>query len=131
MRICHVAVGDLWAGAEVQLKVLLSKLVGRANINLSVIFLNGGRLEEEIGALGIPVRVFLENLWGNGKIFLELIRELKKSNIRIIHTQVYRHHSDSTGCQAVRDPACRANGAWAPRIFSRPAVFEDEFLQSK
>jgi len=27
MRVCHVAAGGLWAGAEVQLKVSLSKLV--------------------------------------------------------------------------------------------------------
>ncbi len=32
ISICHVAVGDLWAGAEVQLKVLLSKLVAEAEI---------------------------------------------------------------------------------------------------
>ena len=54
MRICHVAVGELWSGAEVQLKVLLSKLVGRADVDLSVILLKEGRLEEEIGVLGIP-----------------------------------------------------------------------------
>ena len=88
--ICHVAVGDLWAGAEVQLKVLLSKLVCRAEINLSVILFNEGRLEKEIGSLGIPVKVFPENRWGSGKIFLELVREFKKSNIRIIHTHKYK-----------------------------------------
>jgi hypothetical protein len=86
ISICHVAVGDLWAGAEVQLKVLLSKLVGRAGLDLSVILLNEGRLEEEIDALGIPVRVFPESWWESGKIFLELVREFKKSNVQIIHT---------------------------------------------
>ena len=84
-----MAVGDLWAGAEVQLKVLLSKLVRRADISLSVILLNEGRLEEEIDALGIPVRVFPESRWGSGKIFLELVREFKKSNIQnYSHPQV-------------------------------------------
>jgi len=90
ISICHVAVGDLWAGAEVQLKVLLSKLVGRAEINLSVILFNEGRLKNEIDALGIPVRVFPESRWGSGKIFLELVREFKKSNIQIIHTHKYK-----------------------------------------
>jgi L-malate glycosyltransferase len=88
--ICHVAVGDLWAGAEVQLTVLLSKLVGRPDISLSVILFNEGQLENEIGALGIPVRVFPESRWGSGKIFLELVREFKKSNIKIIHTHKYK-----------------------------------------
>jgi L-malate glycosyltransferase len=90
ISICHIAVGDLWAGAEVQLKVLLSKLVRRAEMNLSVILFNEGRLEKEIDALGIPVRVFPESRWGSGKILLELVREFKKSNIRIIHTHKYK-----------------------------------------
>ena len=85
-----MTVGDLWAGAEVQLKVLLSKLVGRADIDLSVILLNEGRLEEEIDALGIPVRVFPESQWGSGKIFRELVREFKQSNIQIVHTHKYK-----------------------------------------
>ena len=90
ISVCHVAVGDLWAGAEVQLKVLLSKLVCRAEMNLSVILFNEGRLEKEIGSLGIPVKVFPENRWGSGKIFLELVREFKKLNVRTIHTHKYK-----------------------------------------
>ena len=90
ISICHVAVGDLWAGAEVQLKVLLSKLVQKPEFSLSVILFNGGRLEKEIEGLGIPVRVFPESRWGSGKIFLELVREFKKSNIQIIHTHKYK-----------------------------------------
>ena len=90
ISICHVAVGDLWAGAEVQLKVLLSKLVRRTEMNLSVVLFNEGRLEKEIGSLGIPVRVFPESRWGSDKIFLELVREFKKSNIQIIHTHKYK-----------------------------------------
>jgi glycosyltransferase involved in cell wall biosynthesis len=90
ISICHVAVGDLWAGAEVQLKVLLSKLVRKPELNLWVILFNEGRLEKEIDALGVPVRVFPENRWGSGKIFFELVREFKKSNIRIIHTHKYK-----------------------------------------
>jgi glycosyltransferase involved in cell wall biosynthesis len=88
--ICHIAIGDLWAGAEVQLKVLLSKLVRKPELNLSVILFNEGRLEKEIDALGVPVRVFPENRWGSGKIFFELVREFKKSNISIIHTHKYK-----------------------------------------
>ena len=85
-----MAVGDLWAGAEVQLKVLLSKLVQKPKFNLSVILFNGGRLEKEINDLGIPVKVFPECQWGSTKIFLELVREFKKSNIQIIHTHKYK-----------------------------------------
>jgi glycosyltransferase involved in cell wall biosynthesis len=85
-----VAVGDLWAGAEVQLKVLLSKLGQKPELNLSVILFNGGRLGKEIEGLGIPVTVFPETEWGSAKIFLELVREFKKLNVQIIHTHKYK-----------------------------------------
>ena len=90
VSICHVAVGDLWAGAEVHLKVLLSKLACMTEMNLSVVLFNEGRLEKEIGSLGIPVRVFPESRWGSGRIFLELVREFKKSNVQIVHTHKYK-----------------------------------------
>lgn len=90
LQVCHVAVGDLWAGAEVQLKVLLSKLVQKPEFNLSVILFNRGRLGEEIESLGIPVTVFPETEWGSARIFIELVREFKKTNIRIIHTHKYK-----------------------------------------
>lgn len=90
ISICHVAVGDLWAGAEVQLKVLLSKLVLRPEFSLSVILFNGGRLGKEIEKLGIPVAVFPEADWGSGKMFLELVRKFKQSDAKIIHTHKYK-----------------------------------------
>jgi len=86
MSICHVAVGDLWAGAEVQLKVLISKLAQQPEFSLSVILFNKGRLEREINSLGISVTVFPETEWGNAKIFLELVRQFRKSNIHLVHT---------------------------------------------
>lgn len=90
VSICHVAVGDLWAGAEVQLKVLLAKLVLRPELSLSVILLNGGRLEEEIRCLGIPVSVFSEREWGSGKIFLRLVKEFRRRKVQLVHTHKYK-----------------------------------------
>ncbi len=90
ISICHVATGDLWAGAEVQLKVLLSKLVGMTGLQLSVILFNEGRLEKEIEALGICVKVFPEARWSSGKIFCELVREFKRSPAGIVHTHKYK-----------------------------------------
>ena len=90
VQVCHVAVADLWAGAEVQLKVLLSKLVEKPELNLTVILLNGGRLENEVRGLGIPVKVFPENLWGSARIFRELVREFKRSKVQLVHTHKYK-----------------------------------------
>lgn len=88
--ICHVAVADLWAGAEVQLKVLLSKLADKSELHLSAILFNGGRLEKEIEALGVPVTVFPETQWGSAKIFRELIHHFKRSKIDLVHTHKYK-----------------------------------------
>ena len=88
--MCHVAVGDIWAGAEVQLKVLLSKLIQKPELNLSVIVFNEGRLKIEIAKLGIPVTVFPESHWGSAKIFLELLRNFKNSKIHLVHTHKYK-----------------------------------------
>ena len=70
--------------------MLLSKLVCRAEMNLPVILFNEGRLEREIGSLGIPVRVFPESRWGSVRTFRELVHEFKKSNIQIIYTYQYK-----------------------------------------
>lgn len=90
ISICHVAAGDLWAGAEVQLKVLLSKLVQKPELNLSVILFNGGRLGKEIEDLAIPVTIFPEAEWTSAKIFIELIRKFKESNVQLVHTHKYK-----------------------------------------
>ncbi|MEP6890769.1 MAG: glycosyltransferase [Nitrospirota bacterium] len=90
ISICHVAIGDLWAGAEVQLKVLLSKLVQKQEFNLSVILFNGGRLGKEIQELGIPVTVFPETKWTSARIFFELIRMFKESDVQLVHTHKYK-----------------------------------------
>ncbi len=69
---------------------MLSKLAQKSELNLTIFLMNGGRLEKEVRGLGIPVKVFPESRWGSGKIFLELVREFKKSNIQTVHTHKYK-----------------------------------------
>jgi len=83
-------VADLWAGAEVQLKILLSKLVQNPVLRLSVILFNGGRLQVEVEKLGIPVTVFPENKWGNAKILSELVHRFRRETVQIVHTHKYK-----------------------------------------
>ena len=90
ISVCHVAVADIWAGAEVQLQILLSRLVLRPDLTLSVILFNRGRLEKEIIKLGIPVTVFDETKWRSVNIFFYLLRQFKNSNIQLVHTHKYK-----------------------------------------
>jgi glycosyltransferase involved in cell wall biosynthesis len=90
IRICHVAVGDLWAGAEVQLKSLVSELVRMPEIDVSVVLFNGGRLEEELSGLGVPVQMFPENRWNGLQIARALWGYFHRVRFDIVHTHKYK-----------------------------------------
>lgn len=90
IRVCHVAVADLWAGAEVQLRALMSQLRRIPGFEHTVILFNEGRLEQEIRDLGVDVKVFPEQRWDTCKLFRELIREFKIGRFEIIHTHKYK-----------------------------------------
>ena len=47
VRVCHVAMRDLWAGAEVQLTALIDELANKPELNVSVVLFNEGRLASE------------------------------------------------------------------------------------
>jgi glycosyltransferase involved in cell wall biosynthesis len=90
IRVCHVAVGDLWAGAEVQLKNLVFELARISEIDVSVVLFNGGQLEEELARLGVPVQVFPEKKWGGIHIALASWRYFRRSHFNIVHTHKYK-----------------------------------------
>lgn len=65
-RVLHIASGDLFAGAEVQLYHLLRAMSGFPDMALTVILLNHGLLEDRLREAGIDVRVIDEtrqNAW--------------------------------------------------------------------
>lgn len=90
IRVCHVAVADLWAGAEVQLKCLIAELARMQEIDLSVVLFNGGRLEEEIAHYGVSVQVFPEKKWTCVGISMALRRHFRQKHFDIVHTHKYK-----------------------------------------
>lgn len=90
VRVCHVAVGDLWAGAEVQLAALVHDLVKRPGLEISAVLLNQGRLFGELQKAGIEVTVFPEADWTATTIFRYLFRYLRSYSIDLIHTHKYK-----------------------------------------
>ncbi len=82
----HIASGDLWAGAEVQLATLARALMKFPDISLSVVLLNHGKLEQELLSAGIDVTVFDESKLSSINIFLSLVRQMKKARPDIVHT---------------------------------------------
>ncbi|WP_100643201.1 glycosyltransferase [Alteromonas facilis] len=59
MKILHIASGDLWAGAEVQMSTLLKELVKEHQVY--AILLNHGRLESDLKSAGVEVAVLDES----------------------------------------------------------------------
>ena len=62
MKICHLASGDLWAGAEVQVLNVCRGLLDTGAVDVSAIVLNDGRLAEELRSIGLDVSVFEEGV---------------------------------------------------------------------
>lgn len=94
-RICHVAMGDLWAGAEVQLVTLTRYLIRCEGCAVSVILFNEGRLANELRTMGVSVRVLSESHYGLIGLVVRLVGLFKQIRPQIIHTHKYK---DNIAC---------------------------------
>jgi len=91
-RVLHIASGDLWAGAEVQLYTLVRTLHSMNDLTVSVVLLNHGRLEEELREAGIRVQVLDEsqlNVWNILSTLVRIMREIKPA---VVHTHRYKEN---------------------------------------
>ncbi len=86
MHITHIASGDLWAGAEVQLYTLCKTLNNMPEIKVSVILLNHGTLADKLLAQNICVEILDETKLSSARIFTGLIKTLKQLKPNVVHT---------------------------------------------
>jgi L-malate glycosyltransferase len=92
IKVCHLASGDLWAGAEVQLFTLLESLLKEESLALSVILLNPGKLADKLNELGIEITVLSEKETGFKKLRCQVIERLLTINPDIVHTHRYKEN---------------------------------------
>lgn len=92
LRICHIASGDLWAGAEVQMSGLLQELKVFPDLELSAVLLNGGRLFEELVVMGIPVTIYDEARLNAWQILTSLRAYFSEWRPDVVHTQRYKEN---------------------------------------
>lgn len=92
LRICHLASGDLWAGAEVMVCELLRELHKAADLRVSAIVLNRGRLERELRAGGVAVQVVEEGAHGLPSLVRRIRRELARQSVDIVHAHRYKEN---------------------------------------
>lgn len=85
-HVTHIASGDLWAGAEVQLFTLAKALVQPGKARVSVVLMNHGELEQRLIQQGIPVTVMDETTLNGFQILWHLTNHLKKHKPDVVHT---------------------------------------------
>jgi len=85
MKIMHIASGDKWAGAEVQVWTLCAELVRQGHA-VSAIILNPGRLAEQLIHAGVTVTVLDENRFSFGKLLQKIRLELRRTQPEVMHT---------------------------------------------
>lgn len=92
LGVCHIASGDRWAGAEVQIATLLKFLAREERLRLSAILLNRGRLAKAIEGYGIAVKVIPESEHN----FLGILRDasgfLSEKSVQILHSHRYKEN---------------------------------------
>lgn len=86
MHVCHVALGDLWGGAEAQIATLLPCLIRNNAFKISVVLFNPGRLADELTQQGVHVVVFDERSQGSLTLLKNLVRYFRNESCDIIHT---------------------------------------------
>ena len=86
MRVMQLASGDLWAGAEVQLYYLARALQAEPGVELLVVLLNPGQLEQRLRAEGIRVEVFDERRNRAPAIARALYRLMRQWRPDLLHT---------------------------------------------
>lgn len=91
-RVLHLASGDLWAGAEVQIYHLLCALHARPDTIVSALLLNPGELAERLQAAGIAVTVVDERTASTGTLLRCALREIRSTGARVVHTHRFKEN---------------------------------------
>ena len=86
MRIMHIASGDLWAGAEVQLYTLVKTLAAMEGNELYAVLMNEGELARRLRDTGVSVFVIEESQHSSWQIFRHLQGLMGQIKPHIIHT---------------------------------------------
>ena len=92
LRVCHIASGDTWGGAEAQVATLIKTLAQSGAVDVCAIILNEGRLAQELRALAIEVRVISERHNSLRKIFATAQEFIAQRAVHIIHSHRYKEN---------------------------------------
>lgn len=106
LHVVHVASGDLWAGAEVQLFHLVVELSRDAATRVTVIVLNPGLLEQRLREAGVAVVVLDERRLRSLRLLTAVVAEVRRLRPDIVHT--HRLKENVLGSIAAACARCRS-----------------------
>jgi glycosyltransferase involved in cell wall biosynthesis len=86
LRVMHVASGDLWAGAEVQVLCLATALSRLPGMRVEVVLLNPGELGRRLAAAGVEVTVLDESRLSAAAILSALWSRVREVRPDVVHT---------------------------------------------
>ncbi len=90
IKVCHLAMGDLWAGAEVQLLALMKYLARLPGYEWTVILFNEGKLADELRKLPVSLTVIPESHYNPLTIAYHVAKQLRQIRPDIVHTHKYK-----------------------------------------
>jgi glycosyltransferase involved in cell wall biosynthesis len=92
LTVCHIASGDLWAGAEVQVFNMVSSLHRKTDIEVFAITLNEGTLASNLRDTGVEVAVIDESSFSFPVILKKAASMLSPRKVDILHTHRYKEN---------------------------------------
>jgi glycosyltransferase involved in cell wall biosynthesis/protein-tyrosine-phosphatase len=92
LTVCHIFSGDLWAGAEVVIFNLLSRLAEDPGLRLIALSLNEGTLTERLREAGITTHVIPEHRHTLLGILWRAAPLLRGYGVNIIHAHRYKEN---------------------------------------
>jgi glycosyltransferase involved in cell wall biosynthesis len=140
ITVAHIASGDRWAGAEVQLHTLLSGLRHMPETRVIAILMNEGELARRLRLEGVLVHVLDEQRHGFTSLLLATLRVLRSERPNIVHTHRQKENLlGSIACGLLGIPSVRtvhgapefASQGMLRRVASRVDDWCAEHLQKR
>jgi L-malate glycosyltransferase len=129
IKVCHLASGDIWAGAEAQLTLLVSSLQKMPEFDTSVVLLNDGGPASELRRRGVSTTVIPESRHAAPSIVRRLVGHFARHQVDILHTHNFKDNIlgilstlPRGGCRRVRTVHGRGEpftglAAWKMRLY--------------
>jgi len=92
IHVLHLASGDLWAGAEVQVYNMVRRLSCQPGFEVQAVLMNEGRLSVGLKEAGVKVTVLDEHRLGFPKLLSCLTKLLKQRRVHILHAHRYKEN---------------------------------------